>query len=307
MYGRILVPLDGSEQAEAALTFAMRLPFREIRLLRVDPDFEVDTGFLSDAEPSWRTLRTEQLREELARSALRHPGLGNRAELEVRFGDPAEEIIAAAADADLIVMTTRGRGAAGRAIYGSTADHVARHGTTPTLLVRSGDRPLSSTAPSRVLVPLDGSAVAEAALPEALKMATALGTPLHLVRVVDLDEILATVWFAAYAGRRRRLASEVAESERAAHEQEAARYLAAQVERLGDAGIPVTSEVLTGTPAVVLLDLAEPGDLVVMTSRGRGGLRRWLIGSVADKLVRGAAGPVLLVRTTPDTGSGPVT
>lgn len=270
MYDRMLIPLDGSDHSALALAFGERLPCHAIRLLRVDPDFNVDTGFFSDAMPSWRTLRTEQLRDELARSAARYPVLRDRIEFAVRFGDPAEEIIAAATDADLIVTTTRGRGAMGRAIFCSTADRVARYGTTSTLLLRGGDCPLAAAAPNRIVVPLDGSVLAEAALPEARKLATALATPLLLVSVVDLDEIRAVVWFAAYAGRRGHMAGEVAERERTARERTATRYLAQQVVRVGGEGIAVTTEVRTDSPASCLMDLAQPDDLIVMTSHGRG-------------------------------------
>jgi nucleotide-binding universal stress UspA family protein len=72
-------------------------------------------------------------------------------------------------------------------------------------------------------------------------------------------------------------------------------YLAEQVQQLRNRDLTATAEVLTGSPAVTLLDAIRPDDLVVMTTHGRGGVRRWLLGSVADKLVRAAAAPVLLV------------
>ena len=72
-------------------------------------------------------------------------------------------------------------------------------------------------------------------------------------------------------------------------------YLAEQAQQLRNRDLTATAEVLTGSPAVTLLDAIRPDDLVVMTTHGRGGVRRWLLGSVADKLVRAAAAPVLLV------------
>jgi nucleotide-binding universal stress UspA family protein len=61
-------------------------------------------------------------------------------------------------------------------------------------------------------------------------------------------------------------------------------------------GIEVTAEVRDGSPAAEILAFTVPGDLVVMTTHGRGGIRRWLLGSVAEKIVRTASVPVLLIR-----------
>lgn len=225
-------------------------------------------------------------------------------EVEIRFGDAAEEIIASAEDCDLVVMATHGRGAAGRLVFGSTADRVARHGSTPTLLIRAGAHPIEPVSPRRVVVPLDGSPLAEQALPEATKLAKVLGSPIHLVRAVGVDEVLTTV------GRERGLhaqgsqpdeTSDAYEQARIETERQATDYLAAQAGRLQD--VDVTTELLRGTPAFALLWMIEPEDIVVMTTHGLGGYRRWMIGSVAEKLVREAAAPVLLVRDK--TGSAP--
>lgn len=303
MYDRILVPLDGSEASEAALGFVEHLAFQRVCLLRVEPnDHLLIPPSVTGVEPGWEERYGERVRGELDSVAEHLRSEGRTVEIEVRFGDAAEEIIAAAANADLIVMTTHGRGAAGRLIFGSTADRVARYGTTPTLLLRRGAHTAGPAAPGRVVVPLDGSALAERALPEAEKLARVLDVPMHLVRAVGADEVLATV-------RRQLSAADPGSSQdadayeraRLETEREAADYLAAKAAGVRVAG--VTADVLKGTPAFVLLWMIKPDDVVVMATHGLGGYRRWAIGSVAEKLVREAAAPVLLVRDT--TGAAP--
>lgn len=302
MYDRILVPVDGSDEAEAALAVAARLPARAVRLLRVDPLDGGDGGVAPDAESPWRTFRTKEFREEMARSAARFPALSDRIEFAVRFGDPADKIIADAATADLVVMTTHGRGTAGRLIFGSVADRVARHGTTPTLLIRSVSTSAPPTVATRIVVPLDGSPLAEQALPEASKLAQALGLPIRLVRVVDLEAMLATIRFELFARKRGDLAGEAYDLARRTNERIAAEYLAQHAERLRAEDIAAETVVRTGSPVFVLLEMLQPKDVVAMTTHGHGGIQRWLIGSVAEKLVREAPCPVLLARPAKPSG-----
>jgi nucleotide-binding universal stress UspA family protein len=159
----------------------------------------------------------------------------------------------------------------------------------PTLVVRGGERPVVVVPLARVLVPLDGSPSAEAALPVAAELADLIGLPLSLIRVVESDAVRATVQAgpAAATAAVRRTADEKLQAEVA---------IASDVQRLRNRDLAATSEVRTGIPAVELLAAIRPGDLVVMTTHGRGGIRRWLIGSVAEKVVRLAPAPVLLVR-----------
>lgn len=304
MYDRILVPLDGSEASESALVFAERLTCRTISLLRVEPkDHLLVPPSVTGVEPDWEERYAGQIREALEVLAQPLRERGRSVEVDIRFGDAAEEIIASATSADLIVMTTHGRGAAGRLIFGSTADRVARYGMTPTLLIRRGAHAIGPVTPSRVIVPLDGSDLAERALPEAERLAGVLDVPLHLVRAVGADEILLTV--RAQSGTSQVNPSAIDDDyERARLETERAAeaYLAARADGIRD--LPVSTELLKGTPAFVLLWAIKADDVVVMATHGLGGYRRWMIGSVADKLVREAAAPVLLVRDEARSASG---
>lgn len=255
VYGCILVPHDGSEPAGRALPLAAWLPARSIRLLRVLPE--------DDATP-----------EADAVAVLRQAWAGAAAqpvEAVVRRGEAAEAIVAAAGDADLLVMSTSGNGAGGRLMFGSVADRVARHAPIPTLLVRTGGEPVDMRPPSCLVVPLDGSDPAARALPVARGLAERLGLPVRIVAVADGR---AFADLEAAAGHAERAAS-----------------------ALRDAGVGATSESVAGDPRDALPALARPGDLFVMTTHGGDGAQRWTIGKVAERVLRSAPAPVLLVRS----------
>ncbi len=286
----VVIPLDGSEMSERALAFAAQLPLRRATLLRVEPDFQVvHPGPLENFRDNWRELTAGEIKEELRPLADQLRAGEREVEMAVRFGDPASEIIDAAAEADLIVMTTQGRGGIGRAFFGSVADRVVRQGTVPTLVIREGQFPVSGGAITRLVVPLDGSTAAEAALPEAARMARALDVPVRLVHVVDPEARGAA---SPFIGRDARgvMGAPPDQVERAES------YLKRQAARLAADGIEVSTEVQTGGPVTVLLDLLNANDLLVMTTLGLGGLQRWWIGSVAEKLIREAICPVLVIR-----------
>lgn len=289
---RILVPYDGSEQSTRALHIARHIPSSVIEVLRVEQD---DLMILPGSVPVETEGDYQNIRDDMeaAVAPLREAGLN--VETTIRIGDAAAEIIDAGRDRDLIVMTTRGRGAAGRMIFGSTADRVSRHGTTPTLLIRSTVGAEISN-PSRVVVPLDGSDLAEQALPIATRMAGILGSPLHLVRAIDVDNIRAVIQ-ESRTGQTGPYTGETYEDARKVAEERATSYLEAIAEPIRGQGVTVNTELLQGTPSFVLMWNTNEEDLVVMTSHGRHGFRRWYIGSVAEKLVREGKAPVLLVPT----------
>lgn len=141
----------------------------------------------------------------------------------------------------------------------------------------------------RIVVGLDGSEVAEAALRQGVELAKGLQRPLHLVRVADL----ATVhWGATEASDSYAALSQEMTNEKAA----AASYLDVMAAPLRDDGLTVTTEVRTGTAARELVKVAGPDDLLVVASHGRHGLERLLLGSVAEEVSRKAPGPVLITR-----------
>jgi nucleotide-binding universal stress UspA family protein len=279
LFERILVPLDGSETAEAALAYVALLPSERVRLLAVESDRANLTAVCTTA----RDCRTYL---EAVAAPLREQG--RDVDTLVAFGNPAEQILALAAAADLVVLGSHGHGGVKRFVLGSVADEVARHAPVPVMVVRGGAVLPPAVQLTRIVVPLDGSDLAEQAVPVAAAVAADLGVPVHLMRVLDVDALRATVQAGIHAAAAYLRSQE--EIQRYAEE-----YLAEQVQQLRNRDLTATAEVLIGSPAVTLLDAIRPDDLVVMTTHGRGGVRRWLLGSVADKLVRAAAAPVLLV------------
>ena len=260
----ILVPLDGSQLAEQALPYAQKLaePGCQLILLEVGQDDD-DLGLLD-----------------------RHAD--SCASLETAVGDPAEQILGAAKDlgVGLIVMTTHGRGALGRWAFGSVADAVTRTSPVPVFVVRpqSEDAEIAPVI-QRVVVPLDGSPLAEEALPTATSLAQRLHVPVHLVTAIDVIEIMPTVAFDA----------SLYEETVAQLEADATGWLTQTAEQLQQEGVATTWAILHGSPFLVITDAVKPGDVIVMASHGRGGAKRWLLGSVAEKLIREGPVPVVLV------------
>jgi len=148
----------------------------------------------------------------------------------------------------------------------------------------------------RVVVPLDGSELAERALPQAEDLARLASAPLHLVRVVDVTSLLRGAYGLAveYAA-----VDPLLRDERAAAQD----YLDRMAREVAARGFAVTTELREGLASRELIDIGQPDDLVVMASHGRGGVARWFLGSVAEEVVRRSRAPVLLVRSDPVPGS----
>lgn len=305
MFERALVPLDGSEFAEAAVPWVAYLPVKSALLARVEPDLPMAGGELAGfGYEEGHREEADSDQSALDRSAQPLRAAGIPVETRVIFSDhPDEALIAAAAESgvDLVIMTTHGRGAAGRALHGSTADRIARHAATPVLLIRPD---ANSRPPARVVVPTDGSALSETALPVAAEIARDRALPLHLVRVLDMNEVLREIR-ENNPDRSKAPADDAWDVARAEAEAEATAKLEALLAPYAAEGIRTEATALTGSAAQALIDWLRPDDLAVMTTHGETGLRRWLIGSVADKLVRHAPSPVMLVRLPEWQGGGP--
>lgn len=297
---RILVPSDGSFFAEQALPYAAAIGGRdaELTLLQVVPTATPLHGLLGK-----RLLTAEQVQhatEAGAREGLEqareswipnHPTVG----AEVATGDSADEILAAATrhEADLIVMATHGRGTLDRWIIGSVADRVARSSTMPVLLIHPLDEVPAGTGARRIerlIVPLDGSELAAQALPMAARLARQHGIPVRLVTVSDLPRELAivTAYGAAYS-------PEVYDELLAEGRAEAEKHLAAAATQLADQGVTVEQQLLDGPVASEIAGVAGEHDVIVMTSHGHGGVRRWFLGSTASKLIHQPKLAVLLI------------
>ncbi len=228
---------------------------------------------------------------DLQRAATGLRQMGVHCEVLVEPGWPTATIlrVAAARGVDLIAMATHVASNFDRWINGSTTDAIIRAAPCPVLVVPSACEEVPRmTGGHRLLVPLDGSALAETALEPACDLAMALNAELFLARVAPHPtpaEELADLGVAADALGRK------AEAERAAA------YLAEVAERLAARGIHAQTHVSTGDPVGGIERAAREvnASLVVMATHGRGGLARFLAGSVATQVMETAAVPVLVV------------
>jgi nucleotide-binding universal stress UspA family protein len=209
-------------------------------------------------------------------------------------GPVAKTLIAVGKEvsADLILLTTHGRGAWQRAWLGSIADQLLRRGTFPLLLLPGEEadaNPFQDSAfPRTVLVPLDGSAAAESVL-DLLPPLLATGAAVTLTTVIHQPFPLSSVYLP------HAITEETLTSERKAQMEVYLKKVAAQLEKRGFSSVDI--RIVEGEDAArAVLELAggEGTDLVALSTRGRGAVSRLLLGSVADKIVRGANLPLLV-------------
>jgi nucleotide-binding universal stress UspA family protein len=280
--------LDGSPFAEAALPVAAALARKrrgELRLIHV---IEVPEA-LSDPED--RALAEGYLEQLGTRVDLQ----GLEVSIAVREARILESIQSEAIEwpADVIVMTTHGRGGVSRFWMGSVTDRFLRASEVPVLVVRTHERAAPAAgpfAPTRVVVPLDGSDLAEAALPYATELASAFGASVYLLRGVT--------HVGALAATHRSFNPKRLKSER----MNGADYLAERADAVRGAGVAVEVEVLTESALAEAITARAGDGLIVLTTNGHGGLDRAVFGSVADKVVRGATCPVLVIRPARPAG-----
>ncbi len=308
MFTRILVPLDGSELAEQVLPYVRILGKglqARIELLRV---FEPVSPSLADPAhglyldriiASVRTQMQDYL--ENVAASLRKDGL--TVSTIVHEGNPAASIVQEAETIPdtLVAISTHGRSGITRWVMGSTTDKVLHATSHPLLIVRVRDRPVvgPGVKVNSVLVPLDGSTIAEQALPYAVALATALGLNVILLRVTlsAEDYALPASDFAGYPLSRIEGLIERGDAE-------AREYLETVCEKLREQGVDsVEGRVVHGHPGGTIIDMTRQIQdcLVAMTTHGVSGLDRWIRGSVANRVVRHSVDPVLVIRAMKDT------
>jgi nucleotide-binding universal stress UspA family protein len=281
---KTLLATDGSREADLAAKTAVELAQRTGSELEVVHVFGISPWY--PAYPEATDLEgveledprleegLERISEQRARKVLdaeaekvRSAG-GTVAQAHLREGGIAQEIVALAEDigAGLIVMGSRGLGGIRRALMGSVSDAVVRHAHCPVMVFRG--EPV--VFPTKILVATDRSREAELAATTAADLAKSTNSELHVVHV-GFDQA----------------------------RDEAQNELDTEVGMVREAGVTdVQAHLKFGIPARMIVDLAEEVGvgLIVMGSRGRGGVRRALIGSVSSSVVPHAHCPVLVVR-----------
>ena len=300
MQPQILVPLDGSALAETILPHAMELAratgSRLVLLQAVPPPMPAAPMMGAIPPPAitdevWET-ENAAARTYLAATAETLAARGVHVETILSNGDAATEIVDWAAQDPpnrRIAMATHGRSGLSRWVFGSVAEKVLHAAPVPLLLVRvppDPGPPVAARPYQTLLIPLDGSALAERALVQAVPLAQATGARLWLLTVVPTPDMAALTEFSWVPPGEDAIRAPMTE------------YLAHTAQDLQVSGVPVHTELLSGHPAHGILRLADDvdADLIVMSTHGRGGLQRLWLGSVALKVVQSARHPVLLVR-----------
>jgi nucleotide-binding universal stress UspA family protein len=297
---RILVPLDGSELGRATIPHlrALATVESEILLLRVLPDSPppVDTNGGQATAPDDRAARFERGEAQLREIATALRDITPRVEQLASIGNAADEILRVAEDRDidLILMATHGLGTPEHPLTDSVTNRVAQAAAVPVMILPPSDAaavPVDDDGSARygcVVVPLDGSSRARAALPIAAALARRQLCPVRLVRAMpERDELFP-------------------DDGDPAREDECERYYAAWRANLAEGlrdearelpahDLPCEPTVLTGQPVPAITDYLRPGDILVLASHGEGGMRPWLLGTVAQQLIAAAPTPVVLV------------
>ena len=301
MFHTILVPLDSTAFSEQALPTAMAIARRTGARVRLAHVHTMMTRAEAVLEIDSDGARFGRERETLERLAGEMTAGGVPTDSSVLDGPAAQTLSdhAAAIGAGLVVMTTHGHGPIARALLGSVSEELVRHLKIPTLLVRpaelDGVAPRPSTA-RHLLVALDGSSTAEAMLLTAAELGEAMGAKLTLLRVVE-----PVVTFHLYPPEGVTYPDSDQEAteqfRRLSHD-----YLERLAEPLRRRGLAVATRVAVHpTPTEAILEEARDHgcDLIALESRGRTGLSRLLLGSVADAVTRGGATPVLTHTAAP--------
>jgi nucleotide-binding universal stress UspA family protein len=300
MFKRILIPLDGSLLAEQALEPALRLAqsaLGELILMRVpiyadsyalghptpnpvgDParDSGVTASPPASAAEYLRNIREANVRPNLALRTI----LGE--------GDRAGAIVDAALSeqVNLIVMSTHGRTGISRWVFGSVTSRVLSHAPCPVLIFH---RPCSI---KHILITLDGSLLAEQALEPGLALANVFDSKVTLLRVLPGPDVGAGQTTSLYES-----SDCTASLQEEKPNAQAQRYLHDLIAIQETDRVEVSGMVISGQVATSILDFAadQNADLIAMTTHGRTGLRRWVYGSVTEKVLYSSGRAILVVR-----------
>ncbi|WP_020126228.1 universal stress protein [Streptomyces sp. 303MFCol5.2] len=283
----ITAGVDGTDESLAALAWAAReavrrdLELRVVHAWRFQPNAAAD---VADRDAQERWVR-DSVREAVAAVAERHPALS--VTTDVREGSPVETLVAAAADAELLVLGSRGHGPVVGFLLGSVGQQVIAEAARPVVLVRAGDKPSSEAAGHEIVVGQQGEPEDSApALRLAFETAAARGAGVRAVRAWTLPPVF------AYSPGSLKLADDAGGLE--PYEKKA---LAAAVEpwreRFPD--VPVVEHVEMGSAGQVLLSVSGRAQLMVVGRRAHRTAVGARIGSVAHGVLHHADCPVAVV------------
>jgi nucleotide-binding universal stress UspA family protein len=286
MYKRILVPLDGSKLAEGVLRYA--------KFLAGGLQLPVELLHVNDPETAVPPAHAIQGADYLKEAAATFPA-SLTVNCCVESGRAAEVIVDSASrdTSTLITMATHGRSGAQRWLLGSVAQKVLHASINPLLLIRptKETQPSADARLSNLILPLDGSHLAEKIFPHVVYLANRLKLEVVLIRTYTLPT---TGYFMA-TGVSPPAIGDIG----AKIKEEVTSYLQAKVEQLQAEGIEKVSFVaIEGKGPEEIIELARKTthNLVAMSTHGRSGMGRWVLGSVTDRVVCYCGDPVLVIR-----------
>jgi nucleotide-binding universal stress UspA family protein len=330
MFTTLLVPLDGSRRAEAALPLAARLAHHNgatLVLVRVVSVLSEYWPTISTAYPSLTESAVEADMAEasayLKEVAASRELAGLCIKTTVHYGPVVPTILSVATSyaSNLIVLSSHGSAGMIHWMMGSVAEKIARHATIPVLVVREGGVPADSafadpSKPVRMLVPLDGSLGAQAALEPGAALLNAFALPgqqtaLHLVRVCQ-----------PFSTTGRHLDREWQDEEELARAKESLRSTVERIQT-GDLAPGISQQCLPVTWSVIRdmdiaralvgiaeqrgevqsTDNAEGCQLIALSTHGRSGFQRWMLGSITERVLHATTLPILVVRP-PEPAAG---
>lgn len=314
MLKRILVPLDGSDRAERAMNVAARLArgsgcgILALRVVGLPPFRLAPYGEPAQIALAVIDVAREEADEYVKNLALR-PEFGNiKIETRVIEGHASEGILDVARDekCDMIVICTHGYSGLNRWRLGRVATQVARHAPVPVLVVpthdeREAGRAAGADDSTRLLITLDGSELAEAAIAPGLDVVQALATPEHIaVHLLEVVDFFAAMM--ADSTHEDTPAPSVSDAEEQAL-QAARAYLETVAQRIQEEhpGVKVIpTAMLAPDVADTIINVAEavPGnDFIAMATHGHGGLQRWALGSITERVLHTTHLPLIIARS----------
>jgi nucleotide-binding universal stress UspA family protein len=289
MLEKILIPLDGSKLSDAALSHGEELArafASELHLLGVCEGPDEKHHRLMQA---FLEKKAEDMRPTVSGTPL-------KVKIIVLCGEPASRIIdyAAQGKMDLLVTVSHGHTGIMPWTMGSTANKIVHGAPVPVLLLRAAavkKRGPQKSIFSKVLLPLDGSAAGETALPLILEIAVKLKSEVTLLSVIESGQRVHTIGGLDFI--------RFPEQQVQKMKQDLSSYLDGAVKRFRDRGIEARGELRSGHAAEEILKCAKAAGarLVAMSSHGKSGLREWVFGSVSNKVLH--AGKTHLLLTQP--------
>jgi nucleotide-binding universal stress UspA family protein len=295
LYKKILVPLDGSELAQLTMPFAEKIAGclgSQIMLLYVSESLEDSRN---PEHQSYLQKMTKVAKADIKQYTDKLKRKRIKVESAILVGDPASEIVdyAQKEDFSLIVMSTHGHSGIKRWALGSVADRVLRGTEKPLVLVRARQVSPDTIAKSifgKIMVTLDGSRESEAVIPYIEELAGGVEAKIVLLHVIEPSYRFSTAGGFKYEG----YSDKKKKSMKAFYDN----YLKGIAASLRRRGIDATYQVKFGEVAEVIIKFADEtgADFIAMTTHGRSGIKRWALGSTADKVLQSGNTSLFLVK-----------